>query len=60
MCRFKKEDVGATDTGYVDIPKGDENALKQAVATIGPISVAINAGHQSFHLYKSGKPPPSL
>ena len=54
VCRFKKQDVGATDTGFVDIPHGDENALKEAVATIGPISVAIDAGHQSFMLYKSG------
>ena len=54
MCRFKKQDVGATDTGFVDILHGDEGALKEAVATIGPISVAIDAGHQSFMLYKSG------
>jgi cathepsin L len=53
-CRFKSADVGATDTGFVDITSKDENALQQAVATIGPISVAIDASHSSFQLYKRG------
>jgi len=53
-CRFKAADVGATDTGFTDITSKDENALQQAVATVGPISVAIDAGHTSFQLYKSG------
>ncbi|GBM81370.1 Cathepsin L [Araneus ventricosus] len=52
-CHFKKSDIGATCTGYVDIPYGDEEALKTAVATVGPISVAINAGG-SFVDYESG------
>lgn len=34
---------------------GDENALKQAVATIGPISVGIDALQRSFALYKRGR-----
>ena len=54
MCHFKKSDIGATCTGHVDIPHGDEEALKKAVATIGPISVAIDAGHESFQHYKTG------
>jgi len=54
QCRFKAADVGATDTGFTDITSKDENALQQAVATVGPISVAIDAGHTSFQLYKSG------
>jgi cathepsin L len=54
QCRFKAENVGATDTGFTDITSKDENALQQAVATVGPISVAIDAGHTSFQLYKHG------
>jgi cathepsin L len=53
-CRFKTADVGATDTGFMDIKSKDESALQQAVATVGPISVAIDASHSSFQLYKSG------
>jgi len=53
-CKYKKADVGATDTGYVDVKEGDEDALKTAVATIGPISVAIDASHFSFQFYHSG------
>ena len=40
--------------GYTDIPEGDEDALKEACATIGPISVAIDASHESFQLYEDG------
>jgi cathepsin L len=54
QCRFKSESVGATDTGFTDIKTKDENALQEAVATVGPISVAIDASHTSFQLYKSG------
>jgi cathepsin L len=53
-CRFKAADVGATDTGFTDITSKDEDALQQAVATVGPISVAIDASHSSFQLYKRG------
>jgi len=53
-CHFKKTDVGATDSGFVDIPEGDEVALKNASATVGPISVAIDASHMSFQFYHSG------
>ncbi|XP_017579000.1 procathepsin L-like [Pygocentrus nattereri] len=53
-CRFNPATVGATCTAYVDINKGDEEALQEAVATVGPVSVAIDAGESSFQLYESG------
>lgn len=53
-CRYSPQNIGATDTGFTDIPQGDEEKLKEAVALMGPISVAIDAGHSSFQLYKSG------
>ena len=54
-CHFKRSDVGAKDTGFVDVTAGDEDALKEAVATIGPVSIAIDASHSSFQLYSSGE-----
>lgn len=53
-CHFSRRRVGATDSGYVDIESGNERQLKRAVATVGPISVAIDASHQSFQFYSEG------
>ncbi|XP_029042333.2 procathepsin L [Osmia bicornis bicornis] len=53
-CRYNARNTGASDIGYTDIPEGDEKKLKAAVATVGPISVAIDASHQSFQFYSEG------
>uniref|UniRef100_A0A3Q3W964 Uncharacterized protein n=1 Tax=Mola mola TaxID=94237 RepID=A0A3Q3W964_MOLML len=53
-CRFKPDSIGAKCTGYVDISQGDEGALQEAVATIGPVSIGIDASPISFQLYESG------
>jgi len=53
-CRYNAANKGATDVGFVDVPQDNEEKLKEAIATIGPISVAIDAAHTSFQLYKSG------
>uniref|UniRef100_A0A2C9JEC6 Uncharacterized protein n=1 Tax=Biomphalaria glabrata TaxID=6526 RepID=A0A2C9JEC6_BIOGL len=53
-CAFKKENVAASDSGYVEIQSGNEQALQQAVVEIGPISAAMVANHDSFLNYKGG------
>ncbi|KAG8256917.1 hypothetical protein J6590_059867 [Homalodisca vitripennis] len=53
-CRYNPKNNGATDNGYVIITSGSEKALQKAVATIGPISVAIDDEDVAFQHYKSG------
>ncbi|EGC34558.1 hypothetical protein DICPUDRAFT_153222 [Dictyostelium purpureum] len=55
-CRFDsvKTPIVATFNGTVEIRRGDEGDLQQAIATHGPVAVAIDAGHISFQLYKTG------
>lgn len=53
-CRYKKGDKGASDVGFTDIPAGNEDALKAALATVGPVSIAIDASQPSFQFYSEG------
>jgi len=52
-CKFNAANIGDTISSYKDVTRGSESALQTAVNQ-QPISVAIDAGHNSFQLYKSG------
>ncbi|XP_055457060.1 cathepsin 8-like [Psammomys obesus] len=52
-CRYHPHRSAARVRGFSIVPRS-EKALMHAVATIGPISVGIDAGHESFRFYKGG------
>ncbi|TSK34800.1 Cathepsin S [Bagarius yarrelli] len=54
QCKYEQSQRAANCTSYGYVSEGDEEQLKQAVANIGPISVAIDATRPSFILYRSG------
>jgi len=52
-CVYQAANSGATISSYTDVNSGDETALATAV-NMKPVSVAIDASHNSFQLYVSG------
>ena len=52
-CTFNASKIAVKIEGFKDVI-GGEQALKAAVAKIGPISVAIDASGYDFQLYKEG------
>ncbi|KAM5128992.1 cathepsin S [Mantella aurantiaca] len=53
QCVYNPTGKAATCLKYQEVTPGEDN-LKQTLATVGPVSVAIDARHPSFYLYKSG------
>lgn len=52
QCRYDPNDSGASVKRYVQMREGNQTALTQAIATIGPIAVAINSYYIQY--YKGG------
>jgi len=53
-CRFRRGSGIAKVSSYTDTQSGSEQALMQALATVGPVSVAIDASHSKFRNYRYG------
>jgi cathepsin L len=53
-CRFSRSKVGGVASGFVSLPRLNEFKLMEAVATVGPVSVAVDASLQSFAYYGHG------
>lgn len=54
FCHYKKLRNNPTVRAIVAIPSRNETALAVAVATVGPIAVAIDARGRKFRFYKQG------
>ena len=53
-CHNKAAPCGASLTGYKKIPSGNLTALRTAIATQGPVAVAIDASLKTFSFYAFG------
>jgi cathepsin L len=53
-CRYNEAKAIGAISGYSTIDKGSESDLLNKLYSIGPVSVAIDASHNSFQLYTSG------
>ena len=52
-CAFESSEDGAKIANWTDVPSGDEDALLDALATVGPVSVALDASRQ-WQTYAGG------
>lgn len=52
-CKYNKAKLIAPVQSAIDIPMGDEKKLQEAIATVGPVSVAFHST-VSFQFYSSG------
>jgi len=54
VCLYNATNKGANLTSWTDIPMGSEIDLQKAVASVGPVSIAIDAHLPTFQHYKTG------
>lgn len=53
-CKYDATKSVTKATGWVNIPKGNELALQEAIAKTGPVAVAIDADPITFQMYRKG------
>ncbi|KAI6649628.1 Cathepsin L [Oopsacas minuta] len=53
-CEYDASKVVTKISGYKDIPSGSISAMHLAVGSVGPISAAMDASHDSFQFYSEG------
>nr|CAQ03433.1 silcatein 2 [Spongilla lacustris]CAQ54052.1 silicatein alpha 4 [Spongilla lacustris] len=53
-CQYNSKNSGASATGVINIAFGSESDLLAAVATVGPVAIAVDANTNAFRFYQSG------
>lgn len=51
-CRYQQETSIGITTGYARVLPGNETLLRDVVAAVGPVSVAMNGAVNPFYFYK--------
>ncbi|XP_003383726.1 PREDICTED: cathepsin L1-like [Amphimedon queenslandica] len=54
QCKFDRKAIGGRQVGIIHIPTGSEAELQSALATAGPVSVAIDGSSNAFRFYEKG------
>ncbi|XP_078524455.1 procathepsin L-like [Lissotriton helveticus] len=53
-CQYNPAHKAGNCSSFVGVQRGNESALEAAVATVGPVSVAVYASLFTFRFYRSG------
>ncbi|XP_055911642.1 procathepsin L-like [Eupeodes corollae] len=53
-CKYNKNTKGADMKAFAVIEPGNEEKMKEIIATLGPLACSMNAATESFVLYKEG------
>ena len=49
-CQYSSKNSGASATGVISIASGSETDLLAAVATVGPVAIAVDANTNAFRV----------